>query len=89
MVYFCAIMPMERICRLERSREEYAAALELVRQIAKEAQKTREVVGSIREQHGHLERVKMEMDEVESHLREVVQQVADNRAYPWGSGAGP
>ena len=53
--------------------------MELVKQIAEEAQKTREVVGSIREQHGHLERVQMEMDEVESHLREVVQQVADRK----------
>jgi len=64
---------------LERSREEYAAALELVKQIAKEGQKTREVVGRIREQHGHLETVKMEMDEVESDLREVVQQVVDRK----------
>merc|ERR1719319_540194 len=64
---------------LERSREEYAAALELVKQISKEGQKTREVVGRIREQHGHLETVKMEMDEVESDLREVVQQVVDRK----------
>lgn len=61
---------------LERTREEYTAVLELVKQIAKEEQKVREIVARIREQHGHLDTVKMELDELESDLRETQQRVA-------------
>ena len=60
---------------LERSKEEYGAALELIKAISKEGEKMREMVGKLREQAGKMERVKMDMDELESELREAQQQV--------------
>lgn len=65
---------------LERTRVEYMAVLELVRQIAREEQKTREIMGKIREQHGKLDSIKMEVDELENDLREERQQAGSRRA---------
>ena len=61
---------------LERSKEEYGAALELIKAISKEGERMREMVGRLREQSGKMEGVKMDMDELESELREAQQQVS-------------
>jgi len=65
---------------LERSKEEYGAALELIKAISKEGERMREMVGRLREQSGKMEGVKMDMDELESELREAQQQVGERKA---------
>ena len=61
---------------LERSKEEYGAALELIKAISREGERMREIVGRLREQAGKMEGVKMDMDELESELREAQQQAS-------------
>ena len=61
---------------LERSKEEYGAALELIKAISREGERMREIVGRLREQAGKMEGVKMDMDELESELRDAQQQVS-------------
>jgi len=65
---------------LERTKEEYNAILELVKQIAKEEEKIREVVGKIREQQSQIDAKKMEQDELENDLREAENEVAEKAA---------
>ena len=66
---------------LERSKEEYGAALELIRAISREGERMRELVGKLREQSSKMEGVKMDMDELESELREAQQQVSWNTTF--------
>jgi len=62
---------------LARTKEEYTAVLELVKQIAKEEEKTREIVGKIRERHGHLDSVKMELDELDLQMQTQRDEIAE------------
>ena len=66
---------------LERSKVEYGAALELIRAISREGERMRELVGKLREQASKMEGVKMDMDELESELREAQQQVSHDIAF--------
>ena len=66
---------------LERGKEEYGAALELIRAISREGERMRELVGKLREQSSKMEGVKMDMDELESELREAQQQVSWNTTF--------
>ena len=66
---------------LERGKEEYGAALELIRAISREGERMRELVGKLREQSSKMEGVKMDMDELESELREAQQQVSWNTTW--------
>ena len=63
-----------------RWKDDYTAVLELVQQIANEQEKTRILMGKIREQNINIETIKLQREETESEIRELENQVKEKSA---------